>query len=56
MWSERKRSNVCLDLFGKIKEGIREINVILKADVNGSQEAVKKSLERKSKIVKGFGI
>lgn len=34
------------DLFGKIKEGIREINVILKADVNGSQEAVKKSLER----------
>ena len=33
------------DLFGKIKEGIREINVILKADVNGSQEAVKKSLE-----------
>ena len=34
------------DLFVKIKEGIREINVILKADVNGSQEAVKKSLER----------
>ena len=34
------------DLFGKIKAGIREINVILKADVNGSQEAVKKSLER----------
>ena len=34
------------DLFGHIKEGIREINVILKADVNGSQEAVKKSLEK----------
>ena len=34
------------DLFGKIQEGIREINVILKADVNGSQEAVKKSLEK----------
>ncbi len=34
------------DLFGRIKEGIREINVILKADVNGSQEAVKQSLEK----------
>ena len=34
------------DLFGKIKEGIREINVILKADVNGSSEAVKNSLEK----------
>ena len=34
------------DLFGKIKEGIREINVILKADVNGSAEAVKNSLEK----------
>ena len=34
------------DLFGKIQEGIREINVILKADVNGSSEAVKKSLEK----------
>ena len=34
------------DLFGKIQEGIREINVILKTDVNGSSEAVKKSLEK----------
>ncbi len=34
------------DLFGKIKEGIHEINVVLKTDVNGSSEAVKKSLER----------
>jgi len=34
------------DLFGHIKEGTREINVILKADVNGSSEAVKKSLEK----------
>ena len=34
------------DLFGRIKEGIREINVILKADVNGSSEAVKNSLEK----------
>ena len=34
------------DLFGHIKEGIREVNVILKADVNGSCEAVKNSLEK----------
>ena len=34
------------DLFGKIQEGVREINVILKADVNGSSEAVKQSLEK----------
>ena len=34
------------DLFGHIKEGIREINVIIKADVNGSSEAVKNSLEK----------
>lgn len=34
------------DLFSKIKEGIREINVIIKADVNGSSEAVKNSLEK----------
>ncbi|MDD3241534.1 MAG: translation initiation factor IF-2 [Bacilli bacterium] len=34
------------DLFGAIKEGIKEINVIIKADVNGSQEAVKQSLEK----------
>ena len=34
------------DLFGKIKEGIKEINLIVKADVNGSLEAVKSSLEK----------
>ena len=34
------------DLFAKIQEGIKEINVIIKADVNGSSEAVKNSLER----------
>lgn len=34
------------DLFGHIKEGIREINVIIKSDVNGSSEAVKNSLEK----------
>ena len=32
------------DLFAKINEGLREINVIIKADVNGSSEAVKNSL------------
>lgn len=34
------------DLFGRIKEGQKEINVVLKADVNGSLEAVKKALEK----------
>ena len=34
------------DLFGKIQEGIKEINIIIKADVNGSSEAVKSSLEK----------
>ncbi len=34
------------DLFGQIKEGMKEINVVLKADVNGSVEAVKSSLEK----------
>ena len=34
------------DLFSKIQEGIKEIKVIVKADVNGSCEAVKNSLEK----------
>ena len=34
------------DLFSKIQEGIKQINVIVKADVNGSAEAVKNSLEK----------
>ena len=34
------------DLFSKIQEGVKEINVIVKADVNGSSEAVKNSLEK----------
>ena len=34
------------DLFGRIKEGQKEINVILKADVNGSLEAVRNALEK----------
>ncbi len=34
------------DLFGRIQEGQKEINIILKADVNGSLEAVKNALEK----------
>ncbi len=34
------------DLFAQISEGIKELNVIVKADVGGSAEAVKQSLEK----------
>ena len=34
------------DLFNDIKEGMKEINIVLKADVNGSVEAIKSSLEK----------
>ncbi|HHU55032.1 MAG TPA: translation initiation factor IF-2 [Mollicutes bacterium] len=34
------------DIFSKIKEGVKDINVIVKADLNGSAEAVKFTLER----------
>lgn len=34
------------ELFSKIGEGLKEINVIIKADVHGSSEAVKNSLEK----------
>ncbi len=34
------------ELFGAIQDGTKEINVVLKADVNGSQEAVKNSLQK----------
>ena len=34
------------DLFAKINSGLKEINVIIKADVNGSAEAVKNSLSK----------
>ncbi len=41
------REALTLDaLFSKIKEGIKEINVLVKADVNGSAEAVKNALEK----------
>ena len=34
------------DLFSRIQEGQKEINVLLKADVNGSVEAVRQALEK----------
>lgn len=44
---DTNRSGLTLeDLFSKIKEGIKEINVVLKADVKGSEEAVKNSLNK----------
>ena len=34
------------DLFSKIESGVKETNIILKADVKGSEEAVKNALEK----------
>lgn len=34
------------DLFARVQDGIKEVKVIIKADVNGSSEAVKNSLEK----------
>lgn len=43
----QKSTSVSLDdLFAQIQEGVKEINVIIKADVNGSAEAVKNTLEK----------
>ena len=43
----RAKSAVSLDeLFAKINDGLKEINVLIKADVNGSAEAVKNSIEK----------
>ncbi|MBR1377411.1 MAG: translation initiation factor IF-2 [Bacilli bacterium] len=43
----KSNSALSLDeLFNKINEGLKEINVIIKTDVNGSAEAVKNSLEK----------
>ncbi len=36
------------DLFNQVKEGIKELNIVVKADVQGSAEAVKASLEKLS--------
>lgn len=43
----RQNSKVNLDdLFSQIKDGVQELNIIVKADVGGSAEAVKQSLEK----------
>ena len=34
------------DLFSKIESGVKEINIVLKADVKGSEEAVRNALEK----------
>ncbi len=46
----RERSNVSLDdLFAQIQDGgVKELNIIVKADVQGSVEAVRSSLEKLS--------
>ena len=36
------------ELFAQIKEGVKDLNIIVKADVKGSAEAVKSSLEKLS--------
>lgn len=44
---DTNRSGMSLeDLFSAIKEGVKEINVVLKTDVKGSEEAVKNSLNK----------
>ena len=44
---DTNRSGMTLDdLFGAIKSGVKEINVGLKTDVNGSLEAIKQSLAK----------
>lgn len=44
---KNKKNPVSLDdLFAKINSGVKEINVVLKADVRGSEEAVKNALEK----------
>lgn len=44
---DTNRSGMTLeDLFGAIQDGIKEINVVLKVDVNGSLEAIKQSLAK----------
>ena len=34
------------DLFDRIKDGVKEINIVLKTDVKGTEEAVKNALEK----------
>ena len=45
--ADTNRTGMSLEeLFGKINEGLKEINVVLKTDTNGSLEAVRSSLEK----------
>ena len=45
--NQNKTTSLTLeDVFAKIQDGVKEVNVIIKADVNGSAEAVKSSLEK----------
>ena len=45
----KQASKVSLDdLFGQISDGIKELNIVVKADVQGSAEAVKANLEKLS--------
>lgn len=45
--ASKKKETISLDdLFSRIEEGAKEINVILKCDVRGSEEAVKQALEK----------
>ena len=44
--SQKKEVVSFEDLFNKIQSGVKEINVVLKCDVRGSEEAVKNSLEK----------
>lgn len=45
--ADKVSSALSLDeLFGKISEGLKEINIVLKADVKGSEEAVKNTLSK----------
>ena len=45
--ADTNRAGMSLEeLFGQINEGLKEINVILKTDTNGSLEAVRSSLEK----------
>lgn len=44
---DTNKSGMSLDeLFGAIKDGAKEINVVLKTDVTGSEQAVKQSLQK----------
>ena len=45
--ADTNRTGMSLDeLFSKINDGLKEINVVLKTDTNGSLEAVRSSLEK----------